>query len=232
MKYLFFFLLFAPFFFGFSHNNQQVTRVALVDTGLDVDDIRFKNHICPEVGEDFTGEGLADIHGHGTHVAGLIEQYSGDKNYCLIILKYYSERDPAFINAQQFLRALESLQTYKPDVVNISVNGPVPLSGEKAIFASLPNTKFFTSAGNDGKDLDVLCDTYPACYAKELKNITVVGNKNGRFSNYGSVVGLWIDGNSVESTYPYSLDPTGKHQLTGTSMSTAIATGQYVNKLN
>lgn len=232
MRYLFFFLLFAPFFFGFTNNNKKITRVAIIDTGLNVEDPRFKDHLCPEVGEDFTGEGLTDIHGHGTHVAGLIKQYAGNVNYCLIILKYFSIKDSSSINTRQYLSALDSLNKYHPDVVNLSVTGPVSMPEERAIITNLSKTKFFVAAGNEGADLDLVCDAFPACYAKDLKNVTVVGNLNAKDSNHGSVVGLWINGTGVESTYPYTLDATGRHVLSGTSMSTAIATGKYIYERN
>lgn len=224
-------LLFAliPALLGFSVNNQRVTRVAILDTGLDVDDIRFKDKLCPEVGEDFTGEGLNDIHGHGTHVAGLIKQYAGEANYCLIILKYYSEKDPSFINVNQYLQALDSLHKYKPDIVNYSGAGPIEERPERTIIATLPKVKFFVAAGNEGEDLDKRCDAFPACYADSLKNITVVGNLNG-VSNFGKVVTVWIDGNNIQSTVPYSISNNGLARMSGSSMSTAIETGRWVHE--
>jgi hypothetical protein len=78
--------------------------VAVVDTGLDPE-LMNDSSICPDGHKDFTGQGLQDINGHGTHISYLIDQYAknfillkdGDSsklksiksNYCQIILKYY-----------------------------------------------------------------------------------------------------------------------------------------------
>lgn len=215
---------------GFSVNNQRVTRVAIIDTGLDIEDIRFKDHICPEVGQDFTGGGLADVHGHGTHIAGLIQQNAGPANYCFIILKYYSETARGFVNMNHYLAALDSLYRFHPDVVNYSGGGDNSDEIERSIIANFPKTRFFVAAGNDGHDLDLHCDNFPACYADKLQNITVVGNLNGASSNFGKVVTSWFDGNNIESTVPYAISSSGLARMTGTSMSTALATGHYLHE--
>ena len=45
-------------------------KVAIVDTGIDPNHPDFANRIAQM--KDFTGQGAADNHGHGTHVAGII----------------------------------------------------------------------------------------------------------------------------------------------------------------
>jgi serine protease AprX len=45
-------------------------KVAIVDTGIDPNHPDFANRIAQM--KDFTGQGPADNHGHGTHVAGII----------------------------------------------------------------------------------------------------------------------------------------------------------------
>ncbi len=45
-------------------------RVAVIDTGIDPDHPDFIDRIL--AARDFTGEGEQDLHGHGTHVAGIV----------------------------------------------------------------------------------------------------------------------------------------------------------------
>ena len=70
-------------------NAQQKSKtlvVAVIDTGIDAQ--AFNRHVLCKTGhKDFTGTGIQDRHGHGTHISGLIDQYAKsiflgkDKNY-------------------------------------------------------------------------------------------------------------------------------------------------------
>ncbi len=70
----------------------KTIRVAVIDTGLDLSDPRFSALLCKDIkGVNLVPkEGIRDLIGHGTHVAGIIKKYAKDANYCMMIIKYYS----------------------------------------------------------------------------------------------------------------------------------------------
>ena len=87
------------------------------------------------------------------------------------------------------------------------------------------NVILVAAAGNAGKDLDKACESYPACY---FKNTVVVGsgfNKKlpASYSNTGEVVDIWING---------SHQSANGTSMSGTSQSTAIATGKLVRMID
>ena len=200
------------------------TRVVVLDTGLNLADPRFSQVLCKDGHMDFTGRGIEDTNGHGTHVAGLIKTYAKDANYCLIIVKYYTDRS-ALAN---YLPALEYAVSLHPDFINISGGGPGWDDREYAAVceAKANHTKFVVAAGNDNSIDNT--DYYPAGYRED--NIVVVGAlesdgyNRARYSNYGSVVTAWEIG-QVTSTLP-----NGEGMMKGTSQATAIHMGKMLNK--
>lgn len=192
-------------------------KVAIVDTGLDLTDPRFTPYLCKEGHRDFTGEGIKDINGHGTHIAGIAK--SNEKCYCLVILKYYTDRDSAELNLMHSIDAFEEAVKY--DIVNFSSSGSEPNDYEYQLIKSHPNTLFVVAAGNNKRNLD-LYPTYPGCY--NLKNIILVGNKGSSSSNYGNAVKAWEYGDDVLSTLPHNR----QGRLSGTSMAAAIHTHKLI----
>lgn len=231
-KVLFLLLLMS----SLANSEQKQLKVAVVDTGLDLTDIRFKDVLCKEGHKDFTHTGLDDNHGHGTHIAGLIKQFAAKANYCLVILKYFdvADQDNALENE---LTAFQEAINLKVDVVNFSGGGPAYSEKEFKLILAHPEIKFIVSAGNNGKNLDLIENNYyPASHF--LPNIIVVGNLwlNGSMepsSNYGKKL-VWEIGYNVLSSLPkecflgYCKYREGR--LTGTSMSTAIHTGKYIHE--
>ena len=203
------------------------TRVAVLDSGLDLSDTRFKNILCHEYHYDFTKEGLFDRIGHGTHIVGLIQQYAKNSNYCLIIIKYARNTGS---NKPAYLLALKRAIELKVDIVNLSGGGVGLLKEEMNLIKNNPKIKFIVCAGNEHEDITEN-KYYPASYG--FKNIITVGSIDniGRISmtsNYGSLVDVWEVGENVISTLPgYRMG-----MMSGTSMSTAIHTGKYIRNLN
>lgn len=207
-------------------SHADTIRVAVVDTGLNLKDPRFSKHLCPTGHKDFTDYGIEDHDGHGTHVAGLIQQYAKNADYCLLILKYYDGRNKLG-SANRLSSALWYAALMQVKIVNFSGYGDQPHSGEKEAIKKNENIIFSVSAGNDSKDIDSLENAvYPACY--RLPNIHVVGNGidgiPNKYSNYGSRVTYWENGENVVST-----GLNGKMvRMTGTSQATAIHTGKLI----
>jgi major intracellular serine protease len=224
VKYLLLLLLSVPAF------ATEPLRVAVIDTGLDLNDTRFTSHLCSSGHWDFISRSnkIFDINGHGTHVAGLIQQYAKDSNYCLIILKYYSEFNTTEQNIINSIKAFRRAAELKVDIVNYSAGGSVANASEENILFTNSQITYIVAAGNENKKLDCKVNSfYPGCY--NLPNVINVGcliksKVRCEFSNYGPLVKAWELGYNISSTLPDN--KTGK--MSGTSMSTAIYTGKFI----
>lgn len=212
-------------------------KVAVIDTGLDINDKRFKGKIC-EGSKDFTHTELKDTHGHGTHVAGAIVKYAGDKaNYCLLILKYYSPIASGPVNFQRSLEAMKYAEEQRVNIVNYSAGGPEREPEEREVIERMRWALFIVAAGNDGVDANTGRSPtstvnnsdktyYPAAYG--LPNVIPVGSLDAKgvrlpSSNFGPAVKVWELG-TYESTLPNGR--TGV--MTGTSQATAVFTGKVI----
>lgn len=210
----------------------RLTKIVVVlDSGLDLSDPRFSEILCPYGHKDFTGYGIKDELGHGTHVLGLIKKYAPQHGWCAVIVKTYDKNNSndGWITAVS--EAFKYLYVLKPDYVNYSGGGFYQLEEERVIIKHLEHrTKFIVAAGNQGNNLEFPYNNYfPAKY--NLPNIVPVGNilNNGQRqhqSNYGLPNMKWEKGTDVLSTVP-----DGKVEAkTGTSMSCAIYTGKLLSK--
>lgn len=194
--------------------------VAVVDTG-----IRPGIPGQCSFGIDLTNTSLKDAHGHGTNIAGLIHKYAYDADYCQIPIKFKSGFDGNYGLRNEKI-ALRYAIDSNVDIINLSLGGSDPDPGEKALIEEALNKGILVvaAAGNDGHDLDIACDWFPACY--DLR-IYMVGSLN-RFgyalpsSNFGKVVQYWQLG----------LSQLGNGiVMSGTSQATAIQTGKLVRRL-
>jgi subtilisin family serine protease len=210
-------LVFLTFLCSFNALADTKLKVAVIDTGLD---LRYVQSVplCPSEHKDFTGEGLKDIHGHGTNVIGLIVNNAQSKNYCIVIIKAY-----AFKNQQKaFLtEALEYAYNIGANIINLSGGGQEPIEKERQIVKKILDAKrtLVVAAGNDKLDLDTNCNYYPACYDKR---IYVIGSYSD-YSNYGNFVDTFYDGTNKTA---FGIT------MSGTSQSTAIFTGKLLNNIS
>lgn len=189
----------------------KTIKIAVIDTGLTP-----AIQTCPDGSYDFItdkpGVGI-DTVGHGTAMAKIIKNFAGKKDFCLISYKVFDGMNG---NSIYIHRAIEMAIEDHVDIINMSLTGPEYDKGEyfalkKAVAAGI---KIFIASGNDKKNLNKVCDTYPACY-KGI-NFVVVGTSDiGTKANYGTVIS--------QKEYFCS------EHLCGTSISTAIATGKYIN---
>lgn len=216
--------------------------VAVIDTGFDFKSDwtaiikaypKFrKPRTCKYGNVDFTEKGLADNHGHGTHVAGLIAQYADDANYCLVIMKYFDkateDTDHLADTAKAFQRAID----LKVDIINYSGGGEDRSEIECSLIKKALNAGIVVvaAAGNEGKNIN---DTkyYPAMCDDRVK---AVGNAfdTGVFvqsSNFSD------DGPKSRHLYTQtgwnvmSLAPSNQLRvMTGTSQAAAIQTGKII----
>lgn len=216
-----------------------MVKVAVIDTGLDLTDKRFRGRLC-EGSKDFTGTGLKDTHGHGTHIASTIMKYAGPKaNYCLLILKYYSETATGQVNLARMIEAEHYAAEQRVNLVNVSGGGPEANDEEKMAIAAMPWAVYVVAAGNDQRDVvqgrypaegsffgEGSHGYYPAAYG--LSNIVVVGalDTNGHkasYSNFGPAVRVWEPG-EVEA---FAIGK-GTKKMHGTSQAAAVLTGKML----
>jgi subtilisin family serine protease len=210
---------------------KHTIKVAVVDTGLDLNDPRFKDHLCKTGHKNFVNdEPIDDFNGHGTFVAGLIEKYAGNTDYCLLIYKYYKESASGHYNLRRELWAFQEAIDNGADIINFSSGGSEFNEVEANIIKSHPKVTFVVAAGNDAVSLDIPGNNfYPASLFYD--NIEVVENidENGALSpssNYGKRVKNKEMGENVVSYMPGGL--TGV--MSGTSISAAIFSGKLVDK--
>jgi subtilisin family serine protease len=217
---------------------KRPTIVAVIDTGFGYNDQGHQANLCNFGHKDFSMNRVStknyatvdpvpvDTNGHGTNVAGLIDQYAkqGGAYFCLVIIKYYDIRQSSKTNLMAEIEAIRYAANIHADVINMSGGGPETDEQEnKEIKKFLSYGGIFVAAaGNEGQNIDKSgYEYYPARYDDR---ILVVGNleennERNRTSNYGDHVKFWEHGTNATA---FGLTRTG------TSQATAIHTGKIV----
>jgi major intracellular serine protease len=212
----------------------RTLTVAVIDTGIDPG----VPHQCKMGNKSFVGnpKDTSDKHGHGSHIAGLINQNAGGKGYCLVALKFYSDNNSGSINLRNEIAALRYAINIRVDFINISGGGPQSNPEEQYLIKKAldKGIKVIVAAGNESDDLGMFCNYFPACYDPRL---VVVGNlritewesnktERAPSSNYGPYVNRWEVGTDLRSSLP-----GGKTGLmSGTSQATAVTTGKLIRQ--
>lgn len=234
----------------------RIIKVAVIDTGLSKE-LFDDGSICKTGHKDFTGSGLEDRHGHGTHISGIIDQYAKNfflmKNgngadlkkikidYCQIIIKYF---DPKAVNQDNLKNTVNSLRwaiDQKVDIINYSGGGTEFSKEERDLILEAldKGIKVVAAAGNERSNIDKH-KYYPAMYDKR---IYIVGNlvkdivnrkptstrdsDIASSSNWGESVNTWELGTNVLSRLP---DQSFGY-MTGTSQATAVKSGKLVREM-
>jgi subtilisin family serine protease len=213
------------------------TVIAVIDTGFGAG---FKGEetakLCKYGHHNFVSDSYSDKfntvdpvpvdhHGHGTHIAGLIDKYARAKNinYCLVILEYFDPLNALNLNLLHTIQAINYAKNIHADFINYSGGGLEANKDEIIAVKSFLDAggKFIAAAGNEHSDLAKV-PYYPAM---EDDRVIVVGNmdENGKraiSSNYGDRVNRWEVGSGGVKMYNVRMD--------GTSQAAAIATGKIV----
>lgn len=227
--------------------------VAVIDTGADINHFMIKDQLWVNPNEipdnhlddDHNGyvddvhgwnfvnnsNQLTDLHGHGTHIAGIIAKNSPSAK--LMILKYFDPRLSPAKNLESTISAIKYATKMGAQIVNYSAGGPgANPQEEQAIKTSeSKNILFVAAAGNDRKNTDET-KYYPANYS--LPNILSVmsvnsQNKISHFSNFGAhSVDIATTGEDIVSAAP------GNQlvKMSGTSQATALITASASNLID
>lgn len=200
--------------------------------GIDDDGNAF---VDDSMGWDFVNEVPLpyDVHGHGTHIAGIIAAVPTDTRITgicpgatIMPLKYYDNSGLGYNNLQNLVRAIQYATKMGAKIINYSGGGADSAPSEReAIKEALSKGILFVSAaGNESHDLSKT-PYYPASYP--MDNIVSVAAfaQDGQLlpsSNYGQPLPqLAAPGLSVISTLPNGRYGT----MSGTSQATAIVSG-------
>lgn len=186
-------------------------------------------------GYDFTRsrDASEDEHGHGTHIAGIIDKAADGQNVQYMSLIYYRNGIDGESALKNSIEAVRYAIKMKADIINYSGGGNLPNQVERAVFeeANRHGILVVAAAGNEASNSEKQ-PFYPANY--HLPNILSVTATDGRpdgilpSSNFGTrSVAVAAPGKDIRSTLP-----GGKFGvMTGTSQATAFVTGAAVRVL-
>jgi hypothetical protein len=196
----------------------------IVDTGISPHD-EFGSRLV-DSGFDAIqdGQGTADCHGHGTHVAGTAAgAVSGvAPGATLVPVRVLNCTGSGSVS--NILQGLDWIMTNgrHPGVVNLSIGSNVSSALDNAV-TRLTGAGFTVSvsAGNSNADA---CTQSPARAPAALTVASSAANDaRSGFSNFGRCVDLFAPGTAISSAS--ATDPHGWSTLSGTSMASPHAAG-------
>lgn len=225
---------------GIDFNNPVLTKKISLnkgEMGLDKNgnDKRFNNIDDDKNGfvDDFQGWDFAnndntaqDIHGHGTHIAGIIvEGIEENTSIEILPIQFFSISKSSKENVRNTAKAIKYALQQGADIINYSAGGGQENEIERAAIqlAKENGVLIVTAAGNESSDNDQT-PYYPANYQySNILNVASVDSRRAKVksSNYGiHSIDLFAPGHSIQSI---GLNNTTK-KLTGTSQATAFVT--------
>lgn len=201
-------------------------KVAVLDTGIDPDHQDFVDAIAEA--KDFTGDGIEDENGHGTHCAGVIGARLNGVGFVgvaprskLLVGKVLANNGNGAYSwiTEGIYWAVDS----GANIISMSLGGPTsdPEMYSAIQYALFHGVHVICAAGNEGA-LYSNSIGYPGRYGGV---ITVAshdrnGNPSG-FSSKGGEVDIMAPGSDIWSTYKHG----GYAELSGTSMATPFVAG-------
>lgn len=236
-------LLILPLLFALSVNAKPKQKafedlrekIVIVDTGISYTPIMEK-FLCKQknLHKDFTGQGLNDVVGHGTHLAHLIGKQLDFSKFCIVIIKFFHKEKIV----GDYGAAVTYAASLNPRVINLSLNGLEESPRETmAINKALrQGTSVFVSAGNESQNLTIICNAFPACIKVSHPNFYVVSNgartpagivEYAESSNTEGPARYLANGQDVPSFVGYKKI----QKMTGTSQATAILANKYIRQI-
>ena len=201
-------------------------RVAVLDTGVDADHPDLEDAIVSA--QDFTGEGVEDLNGHGTHCAGIIAARRNGVGFVgtapraeLLIAKVLSNQGSGQLD--WIADGIDWAVAEGAQIISLSLGsmGDSPALFEAVHAALAKGVIVICAAGNSGS-LFSNAVGYPGRYGSV---ITVAAHDaNGQpsgFSSRGAEIDFMAPGEDIWSTYSEG----GYARLSGTSMATPFVAG-------
>lgn len=196
--------------------------VYVVDTGIRVTHKDFGGRA--RNGIDFSGDGLADGYGHGTHCAGTVggKTYGIAREALIWNVKVLNNRGYGqiinVIKGLQYATAQHKRRKAKASVISMSLGGGQSNALNKAVKTAWDNgLVVVVAAGNSNADA---CKFSPAMAGGKGNVISVgattIEDKVAQFSNYGKCVDIYAPGSVIYSCGHRS--DTDERVLSGTSM--------------
>lgn len=211
--------------------NIWVNADEIPGNGLDDDGNGFVDdvHGCSVVadGRSHSGDPI-DLHGHGTHVAGIIAgQAFNDQGgigvaFNVQIMPIRAAQYSGTLTNQDIAEAVLYAIDNGAEVINMSFGGYQRSQIiEDALEMALNQAVLVAAAGNDGLDSSV-APSYPAALPYVLGvQASGIDNRRAWFSNYGSAYEITAPGESIYSTLPNNQYAA----WSGTSMATPVVSG-------
>ncbi len=203
-------------------NDGDGVHVYVLDTGVDVEHRDFVGR----VGEGFSsfGDGVADDHGHGTHVAGTATgtEFGVAKRATLHpvrVLQNGSGSDSEVIAGIDWVTAHVADRGW-PAVANMSLGGTPAPALDLAVCRSIEaGVSYAVAAGNDGMSA---CGHSPARVLQALTaGATDRLDRRPSWSNQGPCVDVFAPGVEIDS----AARGGGLNTLSGTSMASPHVAG-------
>ena len=202
-------------------------KIAVIDTGFDISRAQGQPKLCKSGHYDFAAKkavvGFSSA--HGTIVSSILAEGLEDVNYCIIA---YNVQVRGRVDMPSVYEALRRARREGVVAVNMSLEGVLHSFSEvrELELTARRGIATFIAAGNDNKNLDETCNSYPACYLVDntyiVGALTVDPRGKAQFSNYGSRVTIWKEG-----FYEFHGQYTE-----GTSFAAPRATSDYVLSLS
>lgn len=204
--------------------SRKTVTVAVIDTGVDLNHPDLVANLLP--GKDYVDQDNTplDLHGHGTHVSGIIAAIAdnslgisgltGTADVKILPLKVLDSNGYGTVAAE--VQAIYDAVAMGADVINLSLGSSEDTQAEKDAvhYAAEHGVIVVAATGNEYSSVD-----YPAAYPETIAvAATDSSDAVADFSNSGSQVDLAAPGVDILSTVPTSVDKSGYAYASGTSM--------------
>jgi subtilisin family serine protease len=210
--------------------------VAVIDTGFKFSDKTAEAKLCKFGHKNFssiTDSYLppnmqapvpVDNHGHGTNVAGIIQEFAGNTHYCIVVIKYFDPNSKVDNNLENTIKAIRYANNIGAKYINYSGGGLLFDEREKIEVEKFLDRggRFIAAAGNEKSDISEK-PYYPAMYDERIVSVGSIEEDGtiAKYSNFGDRVSRWEYGTNIVG---FGIS------MSGTSQATATATGKIINE--
>lgn len=159
-------------------------KIAIIDSGIKREEIKAK--FCSESKDIMPGRDEYDQE-HGTIVAKALSEGLENFDYCIMDIRVFNDNVG---NNYDVSNAIMYAAKNGARIINLSLSGSgYSFYERQAIKTATDNhATLFIASGNESQNLDIKCNSYPACY--DLDRVIVVGDTCTSVANKGSIVDI------------------------------------------